>query len=101
MLLNLGPYVQTDEIEVKTYENQRWNAVSGLMGLRNGFSNVLLPSDRPRWSNRTGRISLPREQFICNNNCYWLNKWRVDFSILNGCDDNGWQYAIDFPRFIF
>ena len=42
----IGPYIQTDELELTTFENQRWNAVTGVMGLRNGFTSVGLPTDR-------------------------------------------------------
>lgn len=33
-----GPYAQTDEIDIDTYENQRWNAVSGVLGYKDGFT---------------------------------------------------------------
>ena len=33
-----GPYTQTDEIDLNTYENQRWNAVSGVLGYKDGFT---------------------------------------------------------------
>ena len=36
-----GPFTQRDTVEIHTYENQRWNAVSGVMGLRkNGFTSI-------------------------------------------------------------
>ena len=42
-----GPYTQTDEIDLNTYENQRWNAVSGVLGYKDGniylIFNRLLP----------------------------------------------------------
>jgi hypothetical protein len=93
-----GPFTQTDDIQINTYENQRWNAVSGLMGLRNGFTSVGLPSDRSNWSDEKGKIRQRREDFkLPSTQFSWVNKWQVDFDIPNGCDSMGWQYAIDFP----
>jgi hypothetical protein len=42
----VGSSTQTDEIEVYSYENQRWNVISGMMGLRNGFTSIGFPTDR-------------------------------------------------------
>ena len=40
----IGPYEQTDELEIDCYENQRWNAISGLIsttGLaKSGFTTI-------------------------------------------------------------
>lgn len=36
-----GSYLQTDEIKLHTYHNQRWNAINGMMGLnKNGFTDI-------------------------------------------------------------
>ena len=43
----------TDFKAFEIYENQRWN-------LKHGFSNVLLPTDRPPWSDITGLIKLDK-----------------------------------------
>ncbi|CAF0910386.1 unnamed protein product, partial [Brachionus calyciflorus] len=54
-----GPYDQSDELEIYTYENQRWNVVASLSGLLNskaGFTKLGLPTDRYPWSDETGKI---------------------------------------------
>ncbi|KAI9908318.1 hypothetical protein PsorP6_016318 [Peronosclerospora sorghi] len=43
--------------------------------------NHLLPTDRPRFSNRDGDKTMSFEQSYTD------------------CDDEGWSYATDFPRF--
>ncbi len=39
-----GPYVQVDEEAVSTYENQRWNAIAGVLsavgGLKEGYTPI-------------------------------------------------------------
>ena len=35
-----GPFLQTDEVIVQTYENQRWNAISGIFGEKTGYSKI-------------------------------------------------------------
>ena len=93
-----GPYVHTDEIEVHTYENQRWNAVTSLLGLRNGFTLELrFPTDRPSYSDETGKIRRRKDECILPSNLFsWSSGWQVDFSLLPGVDRDGWQYAFDF-----
>lgn len=111
----IGPYIQTDEVELTTFENQRWNAVTGVMGLRNGFTSIGLPTDRyfiqnkinliyldilkrPTWSDESGRVRRRKED--CKLPSYlfnWSSEWRVDYSLMPGVDIDGWQYAFDFP----
>lgn len=63
------------------YENQRWNFISG-------FSDKLLPTDRPKFSNFEGTKSTPKDSFqLPSNNWRWKDK---DWSI------GDWLYAPDF-----
>ncbi len=97
-----GSYIQTDEVECSTYENQRWNVIAGVMGLvgiRNGFTSIGFPTDRYNWSDEKGKIRLRKEDFYLPSNlCKWHTDWLIDFSVLGGADKEGWQYAFDFPE---
>jgi tectonin beta-propeller repeat-containing protein 1 len=93
-----GPYTQTDEIELHTYENQRWYIFTSVFGMRNGFTNIGFPSDRYQWSDQTGKISRRKEECVLPSHLFrWSSDWQVDFSLLPGVDQGGWQYAFDFP----
>jgi tectonin beta-propeller repeat-containing protein 1 len=74
------------------------NVVSGLLGLRNGFTSIGFPTDRYAWSDVTGKIKRTKEECTLPSSLFqWSSKWQVDFSTPNGVDNEGWQYAIDFP----
>ncbi|KAF1777308.1 protein of unknown function DUF4782 [Phytophthora cactorum] len=60
--------------------------------------NHLLPTDRPRFSNRDGDKAMSFEQVSLPPNWSWTTPWRIDKSYTD-CDDEGWSYATDFPRF--
>ncbi|CAI5725836.1 unnamed protein product [Peronospora destructor] len=62
--------------------------------------NHLLPTDRPRFSNRDGDKAMSFEQVSLPLNWSWTTPWRIDKSYTD-CDDEGWSYATDFPRFKF
>ncbi|RLN94164.1 hypothetical protein BBJ28_00020133, partial [Nothophytophthora sp. Chile5] len=62
--------------------------------------NHLLPTDRPRFSNRDGDKALSFEQISLPPHWSWTTPWRIDKSYTD-CDDEGWSYATDFPRFKF
>ncbi|CAH0477554.1 unnamed protein product [Peronospora belbahrii] len=62
--------------------------------------NHLLPTDRPRFSNRDGDKAMSFEQVSLPPNWSWTTPWRIDKSYTD-CDDEGWSYATDFPRFKF
>jgi tectonin beta-propeller repeat-containing protein 1 len=110
-----GTYLQIDEVEIYTYENQRWNVLTGFSTIGKAFlfffvkskpqlftkKNIIsgFPTDRYTWSDETGKerrrkeeCSLPTSQF------QWSTDWQIDFSTPCGVDNDGWQYAIDFPR---
>lgn len=94
-----GPYTQTDELEIHTYENQRWNALSGVLGLRNGFTKLGFPTDRYPWSDETGKIRRRKEECHLPSSLFaWTSSWQIDFSLQPGVDKEGWQYAFDFPN---
>uniref|UniRef100_A0A673UPR8 Tectonin beta-propeller repeat-containing protein 1 n=1 Tax=Suricata suricatta TaxID=37032 RepID=A0A673UPR8_SURSU len=84
-------YTQSDVKCVYIYENQRWNPVTG-------YSSRGLPTDRYMWSDASGLQECtkagtkpPSLQWT------WVSDWAVDFSVPGGTDQEGWQYASDFP----
>ncbi|XP_036859618.1 tectonin beta-propeller repeat-containing protein 1 isoform X3 [Manis javanica] len=84
-------YTQSDVKCVYIYENQRWNPVTG-------YTSRGLPTDRYMWSDATGlqectkaSTKPPSLQWT------WVSDWSVDFSVPGGTDQEGWQYASDFP----
>ncbi|RZF34504.1 hypothetical protein LSTR_LSTR011746 [Laodelphax striatellus] len=87
-----------DNIEAMTdsrcfyvYENQRWNPLSG-------FTTHGLPTDRPMWSDSTGRKKRSKDTAkLLSKHWQWLTDWAVDYHISGGVDKDGWQYAVDFP----
>ncbi|GIY40723.1 tectonin beta-propeller repeat-containing protein, partial [Caerostris extrusa] len=89
-------YVPTRDIPIRyrvvTYENERWNPFSG-------FSDKLLPTDRPHWSSADGLVSLPQENFKLPSKSWdWEEEWYVEDN-LDGqpLGPEGWTYAADFP----
>lgn len=88
---NKSVHLMVDTRKIYTYENQRWNPVSG-------FSDIGLPTDRPMWSDISGREERRREDLkLPNSQWKWVSEWEVDYSVTEGCDTEGWQYAADFP----
>uniref|UniRef100_A0A2K5YT49 Tectonin beta-propeller repeat-containing protein 1 n=1 Tax=Mandrillus leucophaeus TaxID=9568 RepID=A0A2K5YT49_MANLE len=84
-------YTQSDVKCVHIYENQRWNPVTG-------YTSRGLPTDRYMWSDASGLQECtkagtkpPSLQWA------WVSDWFVDFSVPGGTDQEGWQYASDFP----
>ncbi|KAM6155831.1 LOW QUALITY PROTEIN: tectonin beta-propeller repeat-containing protein 1 [Rhynchocyon petersi] len=84
-------YPQTDVKSIYIYENQRWNPVTG-------YTSRGLPTDRYMWSDASGlqertkaSTKPPSPQWT------WVSDWYVDFSVPGGTDQEGWQYASDFP----
>ena len=80
-----------DEKTFYTYENQRWNPISG-------FTSHGLPTDRQNWTDETGRVKLEKDDIkLPSNQWNWVTEWEVDFNLPEGVDKAGWQYALDFP----
>ncbi|XP_016010636.2 tectonin beta-propeller repeat-containing protein 1 isoform X1 [Rousettus aegyptiacus] len=84
-------YAQSDVKSICIYENQRWNPVTG-------YTSRGLPTDRYMWSDASGLQECtkagtkpPSLQWA------WVSDWSVDFSVPGGADQEGWQYASDFP----
>jgi hypothetical protein len=81
-------------VVVSSYENQRF-----LLG--QGWSaDHLLPTDRSEWSDKTGKITLPRESHMLpSDDWVWDGPWQLDLTLRQSgeVDENGWQYALDFP----
>ncbi|XP_071037435.1 tectonin beta-propeller repeat-containing protein 1 isoform X2 [Parasteatoda tepidariorum] len=74
------------------YENQRWNPLSG-------FTAKGLPTDRYMWSDETGRIECTKDNtHLPSGHWQWISDWCVDYKTPGGVDNEGWQYATDFPR---
>lgn len=81
----------TDTNHYYIYENQRWNPITG-------FSTDRLPTDRPQWSDVTGKHKRSKEyNKLLSVHWQFVSDWIVDFSVHGGCDRDGWQYAVDFP----
>ncbi|TMW68886.1 hypothetical protein Poli38472_001042 [Pythium oligandrum] len=74
------------------FENQRVS-LFGKWG-----PNHLLPTDRARFSNRVGNQSMSFEQVSLPPHWVWTSPWKIDKSYTE-CDEEGWSYATDFPRF--
>ena len=73
------------------YENQRWNPLTG-------FSTTGLPTDRPMWSDRSGRHAASKEGVrLPGEGWSWSGDWCVDYHTPGGVDREGWQFATDFP----
>lgn len=80
-----------DTISFTTFENQRWNPLSG-------FAPKGLPTDRPMWSDVTGRVEITKDSVRPPSKAWqWVNDWNIDYTTPGGVDSAGWQYAVDFP----
>ena len=76
---------------VYTYENQRWNPLTG-------FSSKLLLTDRSVWSDKTGKVEKFKDNFkLPSKHWQWITDWIIDYQAYSGVDKEGWQYASDFP----
>lgn len=85
---NLDGSVALEEI----FENQRVS-IFGKWG-----PNHLLPTDRERFTNRSGDVELSFEQITLPPHWIWTSPWKIDKNYTE-CDGEGWSYATDFPRF--
>ncbi|KAM9471956.1 tectonin beta-propeller repeat-containing protein 1 isoform 1-T3 [Salvelinus alpinus] len=91
--LNIDPGEVPIRYREETYENQRWNPVDG-------FTDVLLPTDRWAWSDLTGVTAQPLHSFLLPSNSWeWEGDWYVDQVCAGGdpTETGGWEYAVDFP----
>ena len=61
-----------------------------------------LPSDRWNWSDESGVYERTREGYnLPSSQWQWADdQWTVE-TRPNKTDKDGWQYAVDFPRFEF
>ena len=76
------------------FENERWYPISG------GFSQTLLPTDRPRFSSEDGLVDRDIEKVRLPSMAWqWDLEWSLECT-LDGepLDHDGWTYAVDFPR---
>lgn len=88
----MGIYPMQDMYCCYVFENQRWNPL-------NGFTTRGLPTDRPMWSDLSGRIKRSKDTIrLLSIHWQWVGDWGIDFTTPGGVDKEGWQYAVDFPR---
>jgi hypothetical protein len=76
----------------EVFENQRVS-IFGKWG-----PNHLLPTDRARFTNRNGVVELSFEKTQLPPHWVWTSPWKIDHNYTE-CDEEGWSYATDFPRF--
>ncbi|XP_040048008.2 tectonin beta-propeller repeat-containing protein 1 [Gasterosteus aculeatus] len=82
---------QSDVRSVHVYENQRWNPMTG-------YTDKGLPTDRPMWSDEGGLQERTRgNTHPPSPQWSWASEWAVDYDVPGGTDQEGWQYAADFP----
>jgi hypothetical protein len=78
-----------DWIQIEAFENQRWFPLQG-------FSHNLLPTDRPKWSDRSGMQEVVLSNVkLSSRHWQWTEDWKVEIESSN-CDGEGWSYALDF-----
>ncbi|XP_040918041.1 tectonin beta-propeller repeat-containing protein 1 [Toxotes jaculatrix] len=90
--LNMMPSETPIRYREETYENQRWNPVDG-------FTDILLPTDRWPWSDVTGMNPQPLHSFqLPSRSWEWEGDWYVDQTCGGEpSQTGGWEYAVDFP----
>ena len=74
--------------EVETFENQRYIILKG-------WGQIMLPHDRPPWSNDNGKTPLTKDDCNLPADCEWDGDWVLDKKGMPS--NNGWVYASDFP----
>lgn len=88
---NSGINPMADTHAYYLYENQRWNPLTG-------YTTHMLPTDRHMWSDATGRHKRSKDGTkLPSMHWQWVSEWAVDYQTPGGVDQEGWQYAIDFP----
>ena len=61
------------------------------------FKDMLFPHERPNWSDKEGKVKLPRDSILLPLDGDW--KWRTEWIVEidnNFHDKKGWSYANDF-----
>ncbi|RHY31191.1 hypothetical protein DYB32_003687 [Aphanomyces invadans] len=91
-LVRMSSIVDEEVALEEIFENQRMH-IFGKWG-----PNYLWPTDRPRFSNRQGDKELSFNKVECPRHWTWTSEWKVDMKYTE-CDEEGWSYATDFPRF--
>lgn len=61
------------------------------------FKDILFPHERPNWSDKDGKLKLPRDSILLpiEGDWQWQTEWIVDIDN-NFNDKKGWSYANDF-----
>ncbi|KAG9411888.1 hypothetical protein AC1031_017523 [Aphanomyces cochlioides] len=91
-LVRMSSIIDEEVALEEIFENQRMH-IFGKWG-----PNYLWPTDRPRFSNRQGDKEMNFNDVVCPPNWTWTSEWKVDMKYTD-CDEEGWSYATDFPRF--
>lgn len=61
------------------------------------FKDMLFPHERPNWSDKDGKLKLPRDSILLpiDGDWKWQTEWIVEIDP-NFHDKKGWSYANDF-----
>jgi len=61
------------------------------------FKDMLFPHERPNWSDKDGKVKLPRDSILLpiDGDWKWQTEWIVEIDN-NFHDKKGWSYANDF-----
>mmetsp|Transcript_19523 Transcript_19523/g.37692 ORF Transcript_19523/g.37692 Transcript_19523/m.37692 type:complete len:591 (-) Transcript_19523:700-2472(-) len=103
----VGEEIQQDWIEEEFFENERFQP---FRGFGSTFPGHLLPTDRNRWSDRSGTMLVSTTTTTQDNEDFFgvapraprgwcfVDDWRVDITGLaeHRVDEDGWSYAFDF-----
>lgn len=60
-----------------------------------GFRKPSLPTDRPEFSDASGKVRRPLDSVELPEGWRWATNWRIDLS--GDVDAEGWSYSKDFP----
>ncbi|CUG90251.1 integral peroxisomal membrane peroxin, putative [Bodo saltans] len=86
-----GPVV----IEFSVVEGERYFPIIG-------WGKKRLPTDRPQWTDFTGKHEATREQVTAklqpSQGFEWKGDWKLHANSPTETDAEGWQYSIDFPQ---
>ena len=83
-------YISEKTTVFEILENERWWIVSG-------FCKNLILTDRPAWSDITGKLPMEKQNVkLPDNNYEWTGFWEI--VIGEDTDKDGWKYGMDFSQ---
>jgi hypothetical protein len=61
------------------------------------FKDILLPHERPNWSDKDGKLKLPKDSILLpiEGDWKWSSEWIIEKDS-NFQDKHGWAYSNDF-----